>query len=174
MNDFERDNDWQRKMGDRFLASFYGEYSKVGRYVFIEKSRCSALLQKRLAVDTIVQSPNGSSVCIEEKIVRQKWPCFFLETDSCTVHGYESEGWMKYGMADYLFYCFYCGDHLESYLIDFIKLRNWFWPVHENYNAHVMPNTRNHTKGRLVPIVDVTSNVPTKSFNIYEPIQAAA
>jgi len=170
MNDFERCDKFQREKRDEYLAGFYGEHSAAGRYVFLEKSRCSLLAQKRLAVDTVLQKKNGGSVCIEEKIVREKFPNFFLETKSCTVPGYESAGWMVYGQADYLFYCFYRPDSeirfLECYLIDFADLQNWFWPTREKYKVHTMPDTINKTEGRLVPISDVREHVGFRRFYI--------
>src|SRR3546814_10907038 len=96
MSDFHRDNDWQRQKRDKILSGFYGSYALDGRYVYIDKSSCSVLIQKRLAVDTVLQSKKGGSVCIEEKIVR--WPKtgrtherFCLEVRSCTKPGYESD-----------------------------------------------------------------------------------
>src|SRR5438105_6458083 len=104
--DFQAACKWTRLMRDTFLSRFYKKYSYDGRYVFVDKSDCSTLLQKELAIDTIMQYPK-SSVCIEEKI--EQWPKngrkrtnFALETDSCTVRGHERKGWMHYARADYL------------------------------------------------------------------------
>lgn len=167
MNDFVRDDQWQRKKRDEILTGFYGKYALEGRYVFINKSECSLLMQKRLAVDTVLQGKNGS-VCIEEKIVRWKGSplaAFFLETESCTKPGYESPGWMEYGKADYLLYCFETslGD-LDCYLIEFAPLQAWFSEHGRRYHRHVMPDTLNMTAGRLVPTITVSAKAKTVRF----------
>jgi hypothetical protein len=127
-NSFFRDDAWQRQVRDAILVPhFYGSARFNGRYMLMDKGRCASVIQRRLSVDTIVQSKTGSAVCIEEKIVR--WPGYrydslCLETDSCTKRGLESEGWMRYGAADYLLYCFAQknGD-LDCWLIDFPALK---------------------------------------------------
>ncbi|MGH2447590.1 MAG: hypothetical protein ACRDFS_03175, partial [Chloroflexota bacterium] len=165
MSDFERDNAWQRGVRDRILApGFYEKYATDGRYVFIDKGRLATVMQKRFAVDTIAQGKNGNAICIEEKIVR--WPgytyeCFCLETHSCTRPGYETEGWMKYGQADFLLYCFQQHDgSLDCHLIDFEKLQAWFWPLAETFSVFGPLYTSNASMGRKVPILDVHKNVP--------------
>jgi hypothetical protein len=165
MNDFARDNEWQRGMRDRILApGLYRHVATDGRYVFIDKGQLATLLQKRFAVDTILQGIDGRAICIEEKIVR--WPGyryanFCLETKSCTVPGHESDGWMVYGQADYLVYCFQTelGD-LDVWVIDWPKLKAWFWPIEATFPEFRMRNL-NETMGRLVPIADVERSVPT-------------
>ncbi len=167
-NDFQRDDKFQKDLRDRILApDFYGKHAKGGRYVFIDKGRLATTFQKRFAVDTIVQGKNGAGLCIEEKIVR--WPesnkphmCFCLETDSCTVPGHESSGWMRYGKADFLLYCFQQQDlnSLACYLIDFPKLQAWFEPLQMNLPTFMMTDTLNRSRGRLAPIEQVCEAVP--------------
>ena len=172
MNVFVRDNAWQREVRDRILApSFYGEYSMNGRYVFLDKGKLATTLQKRFAVDTIMQKKSGETVCIEEKIVR--WPknkdgglrdkayaAFTLETRSCTIPGRETPGWMAYAEADYLLYCFSSRSdtYLTCYLLDFPALKEWFWPRADNYPKTVTEQI-NRTECRVVPIADVTADV---------------
>lgn len=170
---FCEDNQWQREIRDRILApNLYGKYSVGGRYVFLDRGGMASLLQKRHAVDTIMQRGAGEAVCIEEKLTRWKgraYSNFFLETKSCTVPGHESDGWMVYGSADLLLYGFVQEGECSvlCYLIDFQQLKQWFWPRHETYPRYVMPNTTNHTEGRLVPIEDVrNSPVSCKRFSI--------
>lgn len=176
MNDFDRDNAWQRQKRDEILApGFYGRYSLRGRYVFIDKGRLAGILQKRYAVDTILQAHDGRAICIEEKIVR--WPksgrphtAFALETDSCTKPGYESPGWMRYGKADYLLYAFETSEgDLDCYVIHFPKLQAWFETVEENYPRFGPLPTKNATQGRVVPIADVEQNVPTSHYLVKRP-----
>lgn len=176
MNDFADDNAWQRGIRDRVLVpGFYGSYALNGRYVFMDKGRFATLLQKRFAVDTIVQGKGGLAIAIEEKIVR--WPAsgrahtaFFLETQSCTVADHESAGWMTYADADYLLYCFaQQNDDLDCYLIDFPKLQDWFWDHQTDFPESIMP-TRNRTAGRVVPIAAVTANVPSWRRLVCAPV----
>ena len=73
MNYFEDDDAFQRRVRDEVLApGFYGRYAIDGRYVVIDKGRLATILQKRYAVDTVVQGRDGSAIFVEEKIVR--WP----------------------------------------------------------------------------------------------------
>ncbi len=174
---FHSDNAWQQSVRDRILAPWYGKHARDGRFVFLDKGRCVSLIQKRMAVDTIVQSPkNGAAICIEEKLTRHPkhrsaFTNFFLETESCTVLGHESPGWMRYAEADVLLYCFETatGD-LDAYWIDFPALRKWFWGVWQNFRFHRMPHN-NQTEGRLVPIDDVCGegSVATKRFLLVAP-----
>lgn len=169
-DDFDAARKYSQMMRDTYLIHFYQEYSLNGRYVFIDKSACSTLLQKELAVDTIYQARNGGSICIEEKIEQwheyQRWN-FALETESCTKPGRERRGWMHYAKADYLLYAFaHEGDMgLNVYLIDFPKLREWFWNLPTRYEAYTMP-TINRTRFEKVPIRDVRKAVPTWQYNI--------
>ena len=179
MRDFDRDNDWQRGVRDAILApGFYGEYAVDGRYVFIDKGRLATTLQKQFAVDTILQGRDGAALCIEEKIVR--WPGYYysdfcLETDSCTKPGHESQGWMHYGRADYLLYCFAQenGD-LDCHLIDFPALQARFWPRVETFAVFGPLKTFNMTAGRKTPIRAVHANVPAWRRLVINRARAAA
>jgi hypothetical protein len=165
---FDTDNAWQREIRDRLLAPFYRGHSLEGRYVFVDKGRLASELQRRFAVDTILQGRDGEAICIEEKLTRPPagrgpFTNFFLETDSCTNPGSEAPGWMRYGRADYLLYGFVAPGFasLLAYLIDFPGLRAWFDRVEFKYQTFTMPKTPNHTRGRLVPIADVRAAVKT-------------
>lgn len=180
-NDFERDNIWQRGVRDRILApAFYGVFATEGRYVFVDKGRLATMFQKRFAVDTFVQGREGAALCIEEKIVR--WPernepytAFCLETRSCTVPGRESDGWMRYGQADYLLYAFQqADDSLIVYLVDFQKLQEWFWPREGLFKKFGPLDTLNRSEGRVVPIVAVRANVPTYRRSVKVPATSIA
>lgn len=170
-DDFQAALHYSQQMRDRFLGPhFYQKHALDGRYVYVEKSACSTLLQKELAVDTILQSTRGGSICIEEKI--EQWPGYYrenfaLEVASCTIPGKERKGWMHYARADYLLYAFaYPGDTgLRVYLINFPRLRAWFWGLPTRYPVHVM-DTSNRTRFEKVPIVDVRRAVPTTRYHI--------
>ena len=175
MNEFNRDNEWQKNIRDNVLGPyFYGIYSHKGRYVFVDKGRLAETLQKRFAVDTIVQGKDSAAICIEEKIVR--WPgyqykCACLETHSCTNPGYESDGWMRYGKSDYLLYSFHQEDNsLISYLIDFPKLQSWFWNYEHKFDNFGPLKTVNKSMGKKVPISDIENNIPTAKYHIKVPI----
>ncbi len=176
-NDFHSDDAWQRGVRDAILVPQFYRARVDGRYVLMDKGRLSVFLQRRMAVDTIVQGRDGAAVGIEEKIVR--WPgyaysAYCLETESCTVAGHESAGWMQYGEADYLLYCFQQADEsLLCDLIQFQRLREWFWPIEASFPTFQMP-TRNQTRGRKVPVALVREHVPVSRFRLAAPMMAAA
>jgi len=176
-NDFHSDDAWQRGVRDAILVPQFYRARVDGRYVLMDKGRLSVFLQRRMAVDTIVQGRDGAAVGIEEKIVR--WPgytytAYCLETESCTVPWHESAGWMRYGEADYLLYCFQQADEsLICDLIEFQRLREWFWPLEATFPEFQM-TTRNRTHGRKVPIAQVRANVPVVRFRLSAQIVEAA
>jgi hypothetical protein len=176
-NDFHSDDRWQRRVRDAILVPQFYQARTAGRFVLMDKGRLADFLQRRMAVDTVVQGKNGEAVSIEEKIVR--WPgytytAYCLETESCTVPGHESPGWMQYGDADYLLYCFQQADEsLACDLIPFPQLRDWFWPLADTFPVFQM-TTRNRTRGRKVPIAVVKENMPVASFRLPVPERAAA
>ena len=178
MNNFSTDDAWQKMKRDTILApQFYGNNTIVptGRYVFMDKGRLAKILQRRMEVDTILQGKDGAAVAIEEKIVRwpgYRYPNYCLETKSCTVPGHESDGWMVYGQADYLLYCFEqeSGD-LDCHLIDFQKLKAWFWPRESGFKPFKM-SEQNQTFGRQVPIAHVEREVGVYRVNC--PVWLAA
>lgn len=181
MSSFARDNAWQRELRDTLLVPWYRRVAKDGRFVLNDKGRCALLVQKRMAVDTILQGKEGRAVYIEEKFTRKPrdgrrdLTNLFLEVDSCTVPGYESPGWMVYADSDYLLYCFHrLSGSLECFLIDFPELKSWFWPVAKKYREYTMPDTSNHTRGRLVPIAVVRANVKTTRFVLGDKQRAVA
>ena len=176
MNDFRSDDAWQRDLRDRILAPQFYQERTNGRFVLMDKGRLAKFMQRRMAVDTIVQGHGGSAVSIEEKIVRWKgrhYTALCLETESCMVHDHESSGWMAYGESDYLLYCFHQpDDSLDCHLIDFQRLKEWFWPLEETWPVFQMP-TRNRTRGRKVPISAIKAAVPCWRFSLCEERPAA-
>lgn len=166
-NHFRSDDAWQREVRDAILVPQLYQARASGRFVLMDKGRLSTMVQRRMAIDTITQARDGGALGIEEKIVR--WPgyrytAYCLETESCTVPGHESAGWMQYGDADYLLYCFQleCGG-LDCDLIQFQRLRDWFWPLEETFPVFQM-QSQNRTRGRKVPIAQVKASVPVTSF----------
>ena len=171
MNDFTKDDLWQKSMRDRFLVpGFYKNYAMEGRYVLMDKGRMATIIQRRFAADTVIQGKYGEAVFVEEKIVR--WPergvpytAFSLETHSCTNPGRESDGWMVYGEADYLMYCFENQrGFLDCHLMDFQALKEWFKPLEKTFPTFKMKHTINKSAGRVVPIDKVKAAVPSWMF----------
>lgn len=176
MNDFRADDAFQRDLRDRILVPHLYQARADGHFVLMDKGRLATFMQRRAAVDTIAQAKSGEAVSIEEKIVR--WPgypykAFCIETESCTVPGHESPGWMVYGQADYLLYCFHqADDSLDCHMIDFQCLKQWFWPLENTWPPFQMP-TKNRTRGRRVPISEVREAVPCWRFSLSEERAAA-
>lgn len=175
MSRWQFDDAQQRRVRDLVIGpAIYAPYSLDGRYVYVQKGsgaggRLVSLLQKRLMVDTLVQSRNGGMYAIEEKIVRWpgfEYPSITLETMSCTIAGHESDGWMRYGKADFLNYamCQANGD-VVVYLIDFAKLQSAFWPAVANFRETVTTQS-NQTACRIVPLKWVRDTVGLWSMRI--------
>lgn len=176
-NDFHSDDAWQRSVRDTILVPQFYERRNAGRYVLMDRGRLATMLQRRHAVDTIVQAKCGGVVAIEEKIVRWRGrplTAYALETHSCTVPGHESPGWMHYGEADYLLYAFQQADEsLDCHLLDFPELRVWFAPREESFPTFQMP-TRNRTRGRVVRFSAVPDSLLVARFSLARPVREAA
>jgi hypothetical protein len=174
---FHDDDNAQKAVRDAVLGpGFYGPFSLDGRYVFIDKGRLATILQKRFAVDTILQRTNGAATCIEEKIVR--WPgkeytAIVLETKSCTVLDHESDGWMVYGQADWLNYVM-CqkNGNLLCHIIDFALLQAKFWEVFSQF-PETVSKQHNRTACRVVPLQWVRDNVPIYSRQVFATPEGA-
>lgn len=145
MNDFYTDDRWQREQRDRYLLPlFYRKH--YARFQF-----CDHLPEEqRRGVDTIIWI-GDRRYTVDEKIVRKKYTAFALETKSCTVPGHEKPGWMFYGEADRLLYCFSIPKGLFCYVLDFPKLQTWFWTQEPTFPPFEM-DTKNRTAGRIVDI----------------------
>lgn len=176
MSEFQKDDSWQRGIRDRLLKPFYHAHSFENRYVFADKGKLADVLQREMAVDTVLQAKQNALYSIEEKIVR--WPgryytAFALETWSCTVPGRERQGWMYTAQCDYLFYCFVQEDEKSciSYLIPFGKLKDWFFE-NDRYLQFATTITEqiNKTQCRVVPIEIVTNAISeVKRYETHEP-----
>jgi hypothetical protein len=80
---------------------------------------------------------------------------------------------MHYGQADYLLYGFVQdAGGVEVHLIDFPKLRAWFWPHLELFERFKMNGTLNETAGRKVPVQQVRQALPTWVLHIPVPERA--
>lgn len=174
LNTFFDDLAWQREVRDRVLVPWYHEHVHEGRFVLLDGEGLPLDIQRQFGADTLIQARSGDAVGIEEKIVRWKgrhYTSLCLETDSCTVRGRESDGWMHTSRADWLLYALQqpCGA-LRVYLIDLPALRKWFWAGHYEQFAQFGPlNTLNRAKGRLVPIEDIRGAVRMWRYQIAAP-----
>lgn len=154
MNDFRRDDQWQKEMRGAFLVPFYRRYRGL---MLLDEGRFAELLQKD-GCDTLVWKYDHHPIAVEEKIVRspqgrEPYTAICLETESCTVPGYISRGWMWYSKADVLFYCMHqANDTLDCLWIDFPKLHKWFWLREKQFPLSVLADTINQTASRVVPI----------------------
>jgi hypothetical protein len=172
MNAFTNDNKFQLAKRESLLKPFYQKKAHEGRFVFADKGKLADILQKEMAVDTIlqVQGKENKIVSIEEKIVR--WPGYryenyTLEIMSCTVQGREKQGWMHYAKCDVLLYCFVQADEsMEAHAIPFPKLQKWFFENIEKYKSTITQQI-NRTECKLVPIADIFANVDgCKTFKL--------
>jgi hypothetical protein len=164
MSVFTYDNNWQINKRNCLLKPFYSKRAFEGRFIFCDKGKLANILQREMAVDTILQVKENRVYSIEEKIVRWKgyhYSNYTLETYSCTVPGREKKGWMYYGKCDLLLYCFEQEDgSLEAHGIPFARLQVWFFSD-DNYKKYKTTVTEqiNHTECRVVPIGDVFRHV---------------
>jgi hypothetical protein len=163
VNTFRAKDEWQRKMRDKFLLPYYQRDG--GRCIVFDDRGPFSLWMQENGIDTIVFRPGGSVTSIEEKIVQ--WPIIkatgqpratgydqiALETQSCTVEGHQSNGWMTYCNAMILFYCMANREEtaLDCWMIDMPALHHWFWR-HVNEFKTTMTDEDNHTLCSLVPI----------------------
>lgn len=146
-NVFSEDDTFQRQKRDSVLVPFFYDRYFSERYVLLD----GQMKYQKRGIDTIIYTGANKPVYVEEKIVRQRYTAFALETHSCTVPGYESPGWMIYGEADRLLYCFTVDDGLECWWINFPAMRTWFWEHENDFRTFQMP-TENRSAGRVVPI----------------------
>lgn len=175
---FHTDDAAQKAVRDAVLVpGFYGPISMNGRFVCVDKGRFATILQKRFAVDTILQrASNGETVAVEEKIVR--WPGYdyrdiVLETKSCTVPGHESDGWMVYAEADWLNYAMCQADgNVLCHIIGFQKLKDAFWPVADQF-PETISEQHNRTACRKVPLAWIKTNVPHHPRMVYATPEGA-
>jgi hypothetical protein len=168
MNDFRRDDQWQKKMRDEFLIPYY-RHNYRG-FALLEEGRFAEMLQKS-GCDTLVWDDSFQPIAVEEKIVRcpqgrDPYTAICLETESCTTPGYIRRGWMWYSKADVLLYCMHQHDDtLDCLWIDFPKLHEWFWPLVKYFPVSVQTTTINKTASCIVPIDEIArAQIPMLRF----------
>jgi hypothetical protein len=167
MTDFHRDNAWQRTVRDAVLVPGFYERFFPKRYALIDGNDEASRSLQVCGIDTVV-SLGGALMFVEEKIVRFKidrgpYTAFAIETESCTVDGRKSDGWIKKtSLTDRLLYCFATREErpdLDCYWLGFAALQAWFIPREENYPRFGPLPTLNKSAGRVVPIDDVLTAI---------------
>lgn len=170
---FMSDVYWSSEMSNTFYYPLYMKLAYDGRFVTIVNSEYSAFsgkLQSR-EIDVFMQywKDDVISIGVEEKIQRAQWGSLFVETDSCTVNGYERIGWVESLEADYLNYGFGIKDPncrvntdtpddyiaLDTYWIQFPPFREWFQANLSLFEEKITHQS-NHSAGRIVPILPMT------------------
>lgn len=165
--DFRNDRAHSEQVRDTMLYPyFYRKYFQTERIVYVGDTGCSLLIQQ-MGVDTIIQKPNGKTICIEEKIERYPGYTrtnFFLET-ARNRYGTYTLTWMHTGKADILLYAFVTEDDgLDVYVIPFPALQTWF---HQHSERYKESTTIDGSIGRLVPIREVLRHVASvKQYHI--------
>ncbi len=169
---FHESDSMQRRLRDTILVTKFYQVKYDDVITLDGGGDVISDLQIIYGIDTIVKNHGEETITFEEKIVKwkgKKYNSICFETWSCTVPSLKKLGWAhptKGSNADKLIYCMETknGD-LDCILIhQFQKLKEWFWPRQNNYNATIT-NQRNHTECRLVPIDDIMDSFKdTKRF----------
>lgn len=169
INDF-RQNERESKRYRHLMHHFYDLVTPGCRVEYYDASGgFSEIAQRYLKIDGAYTSPSGWVESFEEKLA--SWPkngkphrALYAETDSCTLAGFHSHGWMHESMADKLTYMYELPFGLYIYFLPFRNgFKPWFWDnlsdkrhrwtEHEN-------GEQNKTKGRLVPLSDIQKAFP--------------
>jgi hypothetical protein len=157
MNEFYSDDEFQRRKRDTVLVPEFYEAFFRGRYCFFDDPQHRKYQDR--GMDTFIRGEDGAYATIEEKIVRYKgrdYTAVCLETESCTVSGFEKKGWMHYSEAKVLLYCMATEDDtLHPYAFDMQKLREWFWDVGPQHWPLHVERSRNCTASRIVPLEEI-------------------
>lgn len=175
-DEFERDNDWQKRVAARLLDPFYRS-----RGYKVERFGDHHPMQGK-HVDVVITRPDvghrkGVRYLLDEKILRARddgeaAAIVTLETWSCTVSGHEKRGWFhrdEEALATVLMFCFAdAGGYddgaadrvtvLDCVWMPFVPLKAWFhdpelggeerFPVYDG-------NQINHSLSRKVTIEEV-------------------
>lgn len=142
-------------MRDRLLKPYYEKV--FDGFVFLDGQNDAAqVLQRTGKVDTLAIH-NNKLLLLEEKIVRPRtgspYTAICIETDSCTVEGHESPGWIHTSRADWLFYCWVLDDNKgELNIISFPQLREWFASTDTSIFPTTTTDEHNRTRCKVIDI----------------------
>jgi hypothetical protein len=160
-------------------AYFYPLITRGGQIRrFDGQNRHDILRQRKLKMDLEIELLPSVWFDTEEKIVR--WPesgrphtAFYYETESCSLPGLITHGWMRNSEAQCLLYAFeILGRGLDIYFSkQFQEIKDKFWYEIKN-NPNIFPWHRNRgqneSQGRKVPIGFVIRNFPqTERYHLF-------
>jgi len=157
--DFQNDLRFTEQARSLIVRDLYPKLTKGRGFVSVNGSAGSLWLQKNAHIDAVLQVAPNRSVTVEEKIVRQKYSAFTIETHSVLESG-ERNGWIYASTADWLLYAFCVPGGLECWFMALPSLREWF-ALHETRYRHCdtlnrfLNGTMYHTRCRIVPIRDI-------------------
>lgn len=157
-------------------TSFYPSIAKPATFDekwirrFDGQNHHDVLRQRKFKMDLEVELLPGVLFDTEEKVVR--WPesgephtAFYYETESCSLPGLITPGWMKDSEAQCLFYGFeVLGRGLNVYFSkQFQEIKSRFWcELKKNPNCFLWHRNKgqNESQGRRVPIGFIVRNFP--------------
>lgn len=156
----EEDDAWQRRVRDRLLSPWYQQKASWHWFADREKGAVAVGLQDR-GIDTLAIFKHRL-VSIDEKMARpplytkRPFPDYYLELKSRTVPT-ETPGWMEYGRAEVVLYCFAYGDQdepdrLDCRMLDAVRLKAWVAANRERCEAYAMTRYDHCPTGVKAPI----------------------
>jgi hypothetical protein len=157
LKNFYDDKNFTERARALLVRDLYPNMAWNGQFVSLAQSDGSQHLQRNAHIDAVIQTGEGVSITVEEKIARRKYDCFAIETHS---HLPKKDGWIFTSTADLLIYVFTLRDGLECWLMSLPALRQWFTPRQHNFAVARVQNGINGTRiydseCRIVPIADV-------------------
>lgn len=175
MNNFDRDNAWQRPVRDRLITPFYKWRYRHGSFEYFDGPDEEAVRMQRVHhIDTAGVTPTLGTEYIDEKIMRRRndggSPVnVSIETLSCSLPGRTSPGWIHNRgnpRPTWLNYCYADAQVAEEVTklaclwMPFDDLQGWFFETGEDtWPLHVEPY-ENMTHSRNVPIKQIMAQVP--------------
>jgi hypothetical protein len=155
--DFDLDLQFAEFARPLIERDLYASWAWEGRFVSIgSNSQGSMVLQKSAHIDAIIQTGPKTSITVEEKIVRQKYTAFAIETHG-DLRVQPANGWIYSSTADKLVYAFGLPFGLEVWVMSLPELRDWFAPRELTFPLSDIPNLYRGgdeyvTRVRVVPI----------------------
>lgn len=177
MNDFLKD----KQFGDK---EYRNETQGLLRYIaggrepyFLDgPSHFERTAQTKGKYDVLIEIRPGVLSSIEIKTVREPegrppYTAIYAETESCSLPGMVTPGWMRESEAEFLLYGLedIAGRKIKFYLYQFPPMKLWFWdqlrsnsrrwPIHRNQDE-------NQTQGRIVPFADIPRHFLKKRYDV--------
>lgn len=179
---FLNKKDAEKKRNEILVPLFYEKYYR-GRYRLLAGDDP---LQAQ-DIDTIIESEKtGQKETLEEKIIRwrldkdtgepsdQRYTAIAAETWSNINEDRKKTGWMVFGMAKWLLWCFLVPKTevaMDCYLFDFQALKAWFWEMEQERNwpkVLVYNENGNISEVQVVPIKEIrAAGIMVKKFSLW-------